>query len=153
MFLKLSKTNTLELSIETLSNREIIAAVTFNCNYLDKYISKSPVNQFNKKYWCVLSNYISLEIFMNLHYWQTKCEYLYCAFFPSFFVSTVSSGRIAFNRCLLSPLSLSRRIEYCQTADDFYSTMGCLTQEMLEHNLIDPAELMQVRSVYKQNHF
>uniref|UniRef100_A0A3Q3N203 TBC1 domain family member 30 n=1 Tax=Mastacembelus armatus TaxID=205130 RepID=A0A3Q3N203_9TELE len=39
---------------------------------------------------------------------------------------------------------LGERIEYCQTADEFYSTMGCLTQEMLEHNLIDPAELMQV---------
>ncbi|XP_028256503.1 TBC1 domain family member 30 isoform X2 [Parambassis ranga] len=38
---------------------------------------------------------------------------------------------------------LGERIEYCQTADEFYSTMGCLTQEMLEHNLIDPAELMQ----------
>ncbi|XP_055009942.1 TBC1 domain family member 30 isoform X3 [Boleophthalmus pectinirostris] len=37
---------------------------------------------------------------------------------------------------------LGERIEYCQTADDFYSTMGCLTQEMLEHNLIDPADLM-----------
>lgn len=40
----------------------------------------------------------------------------------------------------------SRRIEYCQTADEFYSTMGCLTQEMLEENLFDSAELMQVRS-------
>lgn len=40
--------------------------------------------------------------------------------------------------------SFFRRIEYCQTADEFYSTMGCLTQEMLEHNLIDPTELMQV---------
>uniref|UniRef100_A0AAX7V6Y1 TBC1 domain family member 30 n=1 Tax=Astatotilapia calliptera TaxID=8154 RepID=A0AAX7V6Y1_ASTCA len=39
---------------------------------------------------------------------------------------------------------LGERIEYCQTADEFYSTMGCLTQEMLEHNLIDPTELMQV---------
>ncbi|KAI3366603.1 hypothetical protein L3Q82_009287 [Scortum barcoo] len=38
---------------------------------------------------------------------------------------------------------LGERIEYCQTADEFYSTMGCLTQEMLEYNLIDPAELMQ----------
>ncbi|KAK7891838.1 hypothetical protein WMY93_023801 [Mugilogobius chulae] len=37
---------------------------------------------------------------------------------------------------------LGERIEYCQTADDFYSTMGCLTQEMLERNLIDPADLM-----------
>ncbi|XP_031714780.1 TBC1 domain family member 30 isoform X1 [Anarrhichthys ocellatus] len=38
---------------------------------------------------------------------------------------------------------LGERIEYCHTTDDFYSTMGCLTQEMLEHNLIDPPELMQ----------
>ncbi|XP_041637125.1 TBC1 domain family member 30 isoform X2 [Cheilinus undulatus] len=38
---------------------------------------------------------------------------------------------------------LGERIEYCQTADEFYSTMGVLTQEMLEHNLIDPTELMQ----------
>ncbi|XP_045927887.1 TBC1 domain family member 30 [Micropterus dolomieu] len=38
---------------------------------------------------------------------------------------------------------LGERIEYCQTADEFYSTMGCLTQEMLERNLIDPTELMQ----------
>ncbi|KAK2859135.1 hypothetical protein Q5P01_003755 [Channa striata] len=38
---------------------------------------------------------------------------------------------------------LGERIEYCQTADEFYSTMGCLTQEMLEHNLINPTELMQ----------
>ncbi|XP_037551859.1 TBC1 domain family member 30 [Nematolebias whitei] len=38
---------------------------------------------------------------------------------------------------------LGERIEYCQTADEFYSTMGCLTLEMLEHNLMDPAELMQ----------
>ncbi|XP_068163504.1 TBC1 domain family member 30 isoform X3 [Antennarius striatus] len=38
---------------------------------------------------------------------------------------------------------LGERIEYCQTADEFYSTMGCLTQEMLEQDLIDAAELMQ----------
>ncbi|CAN9508433.1 unnamed protein product [Ophioblennius macclurei] len=38
---------------------------------------------------------------------------------------------------------LGERIEYCQTADEFYSTMGCLTQEMLEHSLIDSTELMQ----------
>lgn len=37
---------------------------------------------------------------------------------------------------------LGERIEYCQTADEFYSTMGCLTQDMLEHNLIDPTEVM-----------
>ncbi|XP_047245511.1 TBC1 domain family member 30 isoform X3 [Girardinichthys multiradiatus] len=38
---------------------------------------------------------------------------------------------------------LGERIEECQTADYFYSTMGCLTQEMLEHDLVNPAELMQ----------
>ncbi|KAM9705785.1 TBC1 domain family member 30 isoform 5-T5 [Menidia menidia] len=38
---------------------------------------------------------------------------------------------------------LGERIEYCQTADDFYSTMGFLTQEMLENNLLDPTQLMQ----------
>ncbi|XP_057180687.1 TBC1 domain family member 30 isoform X1 [Triplophysa rosa] len=38
---------------------------------------------------------------------------------------------------------LGERIEECQTADEFYSIMGCLTQEMLEHNLIDSNELMQ----------
>lgn len=48
--------------------------------------------------------------------------------------------------------SLSRRIEYCHTADEFYSTMGCLTQEMLEHNLIDPPELMQVRDKHNRSH-
>lgn len=47
-------------------------------------------------------------------------------------------------------LCLPRRIEYCQTADEFYSTMGCLTQEMLEHSLIDSTELMQVG--HKQKH-
>ncbi|XP_056312127.1 TBC1 domain family member 30 isoform X2 [Danio aesculapii] len=38
---------------------------------------------------------------------------------------------------------LGERIEECQTADEFYSIMGCLTQEMLEHKLIDSNELMQ----------
>ncbi|XP_006633896.2 TBC1 domain family member 30 isoform X2 [Lepisosteus oculatus] len=38
---------------------------------------------------------------------------------------------------------LGERIESCQSADEFYSTMGCLTQEMLEHNLVDSNELMQ----------
>ncbi|XP_076861005.1 TBC1 domain family member 30 isoform X3 [Brachyhypopomus gauderio] len=38
---------------------------------------------------------------------------------------------------------LGERIEECKSADEFYSTMGCLTQEMLEHNLIDSNELMQ----------
>ncbi|XP_054656375.1 TBC1 domain family member 30 isoform X4 [Dunckerocampus dactyliophorus] len=39
--------------------------------------------------------------------------------------------------------TLGERIMYCQTADEFYSTMGCLTQEMLDHNLIHPPELIQ----------
>ncbi|XP_054876731.1 TBC1 domain family member 30 isoform X2 [Poeciliopsis prolifica] len=38
---------------------------------------------------------------------------------------------------------LGERIEDCQTADEFYSTMGVLTQEMLEQNLLHPAQLMQ----------
>uniref|UniRef100_A0A8C7YTE4 TBC1 domain family member 30 n=1 Tax=Oryzias sinensis TaxID=183150 RepID=A0A8C7YTE4_9TELE len=38
---------------------------------------------------------------------------------------------------------LGERIEDCQSADEFYSTMGGLTQEMLEQNLIDVTELMQ----------
>nr|XP_057921740.1 TBC1 domain family member 30 isoform X2 [Doryrhamphus excisus] len=38
---------------------------------------------------------------------------------------------------------LGERIMYCQTADEFYSIMGCLTQEMLDHNLIHPPELIQ----------
>ncbi|XP_060759132.1 TBC1 domain family member 30 isoform X2 [Neoarius graeffei] len=46
---------------------------------------------------------------------------------------------------------LSERIEECQTADEFYSTMGCLTQEMLEDNLIDSNELMQ--TVYAMSTF
>ncbi|XP_048865130.1 TBC1 domain family member 30 isoform X2 [Brienomyrus brachyistius] len=41
-------------------------------------------------------------------------------------------------------VKLAERIEYCQSADEFYSTMGCLTQEMLENNLIDSNELMQM---------
>lgn len=52
---------------------------------------------------------------------------------------------LQFTYFLLYILSPCRRIEYCQTADEFYSTMGCLTQEMLERNLIAPPELMQVR--------
>lgn len=57
--------------------------------------------------------------------------------------------------CLLIRLAVYplRRIEYCQTADEFYSTMGCLTQEMLEHNLIDPTELMQVLDKKRINHY
>ncbi|XP_036374232.1 TBC1 domain family member 30 isoform X2 [Megalops cyprinoides] len=46
---------------------------------------------------------------------------------------------------------LGERIEYCQSADEFYSTMGCLTQEMLEHDLIDSNELMQ--TVYSMASF
>ncbi|KAG8577989.1 hypothetical protein GDO81_010350 [Engystomops pustulosus] len=38
---------------------------------------------------------------------------------------------------------LGAQIECCQNADEFYSTMGRLTQEMLEDNLIDSNELMQ----------
>uniref|UniRef100_A0A8C4SV32 TBC1 domain family member 30 n=1 Tax=Erpetoichthys calabaricus TaxID=27687 RepID=A0A8C4SV32_ERPCA len=38
---------------------------------------------------------------------------------------------------------LGERIETCQSADEFYSTMGSLTQEMLENNLIDCNDLMQ----------
>uniref|UniRef100_A0A3B4DD68 TBC1 domain family member 30 n=1 Tax=Pygocentrus nattereri TaxID=42514 RepID=A0A3B4DD68_PYGNA len=46
---------------------------------------------------------------------------------------------------------LGERIEECQTADEFYSTMGILTQEMLEHNLVDSNELMQ--TVYSMADF
>ncbi|XP_073411552.1 TBC1 domain family member 30 isoform X2 [Dendrobates tinctorius] len=38
---------------------------------------------------------------------------------------------------------LGEQIECCQNADEFYSAMGRLTQEMLEDNLIDSNELMQ----------
>ncbi|XP_038636477.1 TBC1 domain family member 30 isoform X2 [Scyliorhinus canicula] len=38
---------------------------------------------------------------------------------------------------------LGERIESCQSADEFYSTMGKLTQGMLEDSLIDCNELMQ----------
>ena len=31
-----------------------------------------------------------------------------------------------------------------QTADEFYTTMGFLAQEMLDDNLIDPDELVKV---------
>lgn len=40
--------------------------------------------------------------------------------------------------------SASRQIESCETADEFYSTMGRLTQEMLEHDLLESHDLMQV---------
>ncbi|XP_072257406.1 TBC1 domain family member 30 isoform X4 [Pyxicephalus adspersus] len=38
---------------------------------------------------------------------------------------------------------LGEQIECCQNADEFYSMMGKLTQEMLEDSLIDSHELMQ----------
>ncbi|XP_026640347.1 TBC1 domain family member 30 isoform X2 [Microtus ochrogaster] len=38
---------------------------------------------------------------------------------------------------------LGEQIECCETADDFYSTMGRLTQEMLENDLLQSHELMQ----------
>ncbi|XP_075713006.1 TBC1 domain family member 30 isoform X2 [Rhinoderma darwinii] len=38
---------------------------------------------------------------------------------------------------------LGEQIECCQNADEFYSTMGRVTQEMLEDNIIDRNELMQ----------
>ncbi|KFW06472.1 TBC1 domain family member 30, partial [Eurypyga helias] len=43
------------------------------------------------------------------------------------------------------------QIECCETADEFYSTMGKLTQEMLEDSLIDSNELMQ--TVYTMAQF
>ncbi|KAM4881949.1 TBC1 domain family member 30 isoform 1-T1 [Thomomys bottae] len=38
---------------------------------------------------------------------------------------------------------LAEQIECCETADEFYSTMGRLTQEMLENDLLQSHELMQ----------
>ncbi|XP_038936067.1 TBC1 domain family member 30 isoform X1 [Rattus norvegicus] len=38
---------------------------------------------------------------------------------------------------------LGEQIECCETADEFYGTMGRLTQEMLEHDLLQSHELMQ----------
>ncbi|XP_060986740.1 TBC1 domain family member 30 isoform X1 [Dama dama] len=38
---------------------------------------------------------------------------------------------------------LGEEIECCETADEFYSTMGRLTQEMLENDLLESHELMQ----------
>uniref|UniRef100_A0A8C5QP00 TBC1 domain family member 30 n=1 Tax=Leptobrachium leishanense TaxID=445787 RepID=A0A8C5QP00_9ANUR len=46
---------------------------------------------------------------------------------------------------------LGEHIECCQNSDDFYSTMGRLTQEMLEDNLLDSNELMQ--TVYSMASF
>ncbi|EPY75205.1 TBC1 domain family member 30 isoform 3 [Camelus ferus] len=39
-----------------------------------------------------------------------------------------------------------RQIECCETADEFYSTMGRLTQEMLENDLLESHELMQLKT-------
>lgn len=44
----------------------------------------------------------------------------------------------------------SRQIECCETADEFYSTMGRLTQEMLENDLLQSHELMQVSGQCRQ---
>ncbi|XP_061495812.1 TBC1 domain family member 30 isoform X4 [Rhineura floridana] len=46
---------------------------------------------------------------------------------------------------------LGEQIDCCETADDFYGTMGKLTQEMLEDILIDSNELMQ--TVYSMAQF
>uniref|UniRef100_A0A8C6Y0R1 TBC1 domain family member 30 n=1 Tax=Naja naja TaxID=35670 RepID=A0A8C6Y0R1_NAJNA len=46
---------------------------------------------------------------------------------------------------------LEEQINSCETADDFYGTMGKLTQEMLEDKLIDSNELMQM--VYSMAQF
>ncbi|XP_069485864.1 TBC1 domain family member 30 isoform X2 [Ambystoma mexicanum] len=46
---------------------------------------------------------------------------------------------------------LGEQIECCQNADDFYSAMGRLTQEMLEDGLIESYELMQ--TVYSMAQF
>ncbi|XP_071408389.1 TBC1 domain family member 30 isoform X6 [Pithys albifrons albifrons] len=46
---------------------------------------------------------------------------------------------------------LGEQIECCESADEFYSTMGKLTQEMLEDSLIDSNELMQ--TVYTMAQF
>ncbi|KAJ7329783.1 hypothetical protein JRQ81_015957 [Phrynocephalus forsythii] len=46
---------------------------------------------------------------------------------------------------------LGEQIDCCETADEFYGTMGKLTQEMLEDNLIDSNELMQ--TVYSMAQF
>ncbi|XP_033017805.1 TBC1 domain family member 30 isoform X2 [Lacerta agilis] len=46
---------------------------------------------------------------------------------------------------------LGEQIDCCETADEFYGTMGKLTQEMLEGDLIDSNELMQ--TVYSMSQF
>ncbi|XP_034258999.1 TBC1 domain family member 30 isoform X2 [Pantherophis guttatus] len=46
---------------------------------------------------------------------------------------------------------LEVQVNSCETADDFYGTMGKLTQEMLEDKLIDSNELMQM--VYSMAQF
>ena len=49
-------------------------------------------------------------------------------------------------RPLSALISSFRQIECCETADEFYGTMGRLTQEMLENDLLQSHELMQVSS-------
>ncbi|KAM8800386.1 TBC1 domain family member 30 isoform 2-T2 [Rhynchonycteris naso] len=46
---------------------------------------------------------------------------------------------------------LGEQIECCETADEFYSTMGRLTQEMLENDLLESHDLMQ--TVYSMGPF
>ncbi|XP_066225905.1 TBC1 domain family member 30 isoform X8 [Saccopteryx leptura] len=46
---------------------------------------------------------------------------------------------------------LGEQIECCETADEFYSTMGHLTQEMLENDLLESHDLMQ--TVYSMSPF
>ncbi|XP_031671103.1 TBC1 domain family member 30 [Oncorhynchus kisutch] len=57
-----------------------------------------------------------------------------------FFEGSEVSAEVAF---WPSGHHLGEHIEYCQTADEFYSTMGWITQEMLENSLIDCSHLMQ----------
>ncbi|XP_034858111.1 TBC1 domain family member 30 isoform X1 [Mirounga leonina] len=46
---------------------------------------------------------------------------------------------------------LGEQIECCETADEFYSTMGRLTQEMLENDLLESHELMQACLLLKSS--
>ncbi len=41
---------------------------------------------------------------------------------------------------------VSSRILKVQSADEFYTTMGQLTQEMLDDHIIDPDDLIKVRA-------
>ncbi|XP_024913647.1 TBC1 domain family member 30 [Cynoglossus semilaevis] len=52
-------------------------------------------------------------------------------------------SEILFRVALVIWERLGERVQFCPTADDFYSTMGHLTQEMLEQELVHPADLMQ----------